>query len=68
MSQGADALDVGRLARRYTDCMFFVCDGAVDVYVPCRQSYSAALLALFSYVAWGAAAAACAVAMMTAFA
>lgn len=32
--EGADGVDVGRLAARFRDCLFYVCEGALDVYVP----------------------------------
>ena len=46
--EGADALDVGRLAARFADCLFFVRDtpsgAAIDVYIPNSRSFAATAL------------------------
>ena len=60
--EGADAMDVGRLAARFPDCRFHLCSSpggcAIDVYIPTRRPVAVTLLHACSAAAAVAAAAA----------
>ena len=67
--EGADALDVGRLATRNHDCMFFVRNiggkSALDVYLPLGRTVAVTALRFASNAALAGAAVAAALAVWT---
>lgn len=51
--EGATTLDVSTLASRFRDCRFYVCEGAIDVYVPAGIVPSVVLLRAAAVAALG---------------